>query len=175
MISFVEIALEKPEHGTIVTFLGISIKVSALERDFFRKTLAMCLSLTPNIEIFELSTMPPITIASFADVPLARLEVFKTNTPHRAVRSFVAAHPSLSTIDLGSCGRAIKCSTAPMKLDHVTDIRCPVRCTPGIVHGRIDCLRLDNPHDHVVASTVIRQIPVSLDVLYVLTVEFNLG
>ncbi|KAI0738573.1 hypothetical protein C8Q80DRAFT_1275549 [Daedaleopsis nitida] len=162
LIAFVEMADLMPEYGVVVTHLRITMSVSALERDFFQKILAACLTLTPSLNVLALVTTPSLSIESLDNVALPSVEVLKTNIPHRAICYFVTTHPSLHTLDISSCGRALKCPLGYYNLDHVTDIRAPIKCTRAIVHGCASRLRLDSDCDgsNITVSNVIPQIAV---------------
>ncbi|KAI0742327.1 hypothetical protein C8Q80DRAFT_1273019 [Daedaleopsis nitida] len=173
LISFVEIAQLQPEYGDAVLHLAIVMKVSSLERDIFVKILAACLMLTPSVAILEVVMTPPIPLLSIASISLPTIEVFKTNAPHRSLGLFVKHHPSLRAIELQSCGRTLKCSLASIDFHHITDIRCPVECAPGVVHGGLERLRLTSNRMDVLASDVLVKIQLDFDILNVLTIEFQ--
>lgn len=174
LISFVEIAVLKPEYGVVITHLSVTMSVSALERDILQKVLGACLTLTPNLIILELVTTPSFPIDSLDNIVLPRIEVLKTNIPHRALSHLVTMHPSLRALDILSCGRAVKCPLASFN-DYITEIRAPIKCAPALVHGHTSRLCLDSDGSNITASDVIPKITAPPLALYVLTVDFKIG
>ncbi|KAI0702553.1 hypothetical protein C8Q76DRAFT_789321 [Earliella scabrosa] len=173
LITFVEVARVKPEHGAAVDYLSIILKVPSLERDIVQKYLPVCLALTPNLTILEIFTTPPILLPSLSSVPLPRVDVLKTNLPHRTLYPFLATHPTLRALDISSCGRTRQCPLSPAVVGEITDVRCPLGCAPRLAHERLEHLRVDLPGPTTLASAVLAYFPVPLDALYVLTVEFS--
>ncbi|KAI0746379.1 hypothetical protein C8Q80DRAFT_1271282 [Daedaleopsis nitida] len=171
LILFVEIAHLKPEYGTVLTHLRITMTVSSLERDIFERIFAACLALTPNLVILELNTTPPIPLPSLAGIHLPTIEVLKTNVPHRALGPFLVANPSLRALDISSCGRGA-CSLGSFVFEHITEIRCPVRCASDVVHDAVSRLRLDSCGTGILGSNFITKITDIPETLYTLTVEF---
>ncbi|KAI0682047.1 hypothetical protein C8Q76DRAFT_804428 [Earliella scabrosa] len=173
LITFVEVARLKAGHGAAVDYLSITLKVPSMEQDIVQRYLPVCLALTPNVTILEVFTTPPMSLPSLSSAPLPRIEVLKTNLPHRTLFAFVAKHPSLRALDIEACGRARQCALSPIVTQEITDIRCPAECAPRLVHERLERLRIDLARAVSPASAVITSFPIALDALYVLTVEFT--
>ncbi|RPD78436.1 hypothetical protein L226DRAFT_292460 [Lentinus tigrinus ALCF2SS1-7] len=172
LISFKELAALKPEHGTAVIQLALIVDISALEREVLERLLPALLTLTPNIIILTLWVYPPISTVSFARVPLPSLEVIRTNIPHRALRPFVAFHPTLRALDIDACGRARRCGLSTLNIHQVNDISCLVSCVPKLVHKDVERLRVALDDTDVLMSAAISAFPISLHRLHVLTVDF---
>ena len=173
LVSFVEIALLKPEYGVAVTHLDISLSASALQRELIQHYLPACLALTPNLVVLELTITPPISIMSFGRIPLPSLEVLKTNLAHRSVASLVAIHPRLGALDISQCGRARKCPLSTISVEHVNDLRCPAACAAALVHDGLDRLRLDAAGSATLTSVFISKFPLAMVRPCVLTVDFT--
>ncbi len=173
LISFVEVAVVKPEYGIAVTHLAVELRVSSLQRDAVEAYLPACLALTPNVSILEVCITPPSSSMSFTRVPLPYLEILKSNLPHRVLASFVALKPTLRALDISACGRARTCPLATISINCITDIRCRMACVSGVVHKDVERLRLDLSSSVELASVTISALPVVAGRLYVLTVEFT--
>ncbi|RPD60319.1 hypothetical protein L226DRAFT_577105 [Lentinus tigrinus ALCF2SS1-7] len=175
IISFTEVATVQPEHGAAIHELAFFLNISSLQREILERTLSICLSLTPNVEILTLWIYPPISVATFASIPLPRLEVFRSSLPHRALLPFVATRPALRALDLGSCGRARTCTLSTLSLQHINDLTCRTSCAPRLVHQHLDRLRLvmNDFGGNPLTSAVISSFPVAMHHLQILTVEFT--
>ncbi len=173
LISFVEIAMYKPEYGVAMTHLDVALSVSSAQRDTLQRYLPACLALTPNLAILELTITPPFTSFSFARIPLPYLEVVKSNLTHRSLAPFVSVRPRLQALDIAACGRTRKCPLSTVYVQQVTDIRCPLACVAGVVHDGVERLQLDHSRFATLPSTFLSKLPVVLGTVYVLTVDFT--
>ncbi|KAI0744908.1 hypothetical protein C8Q76DRAFT_789375 [Earliella scabrosa] len=173
LIAFFELAQHEPELGRVVVHLQIAVKVTSADRHILDKLLAACLGLTPNVVILELFMSPPVSIPSLSGATLPRVEVLKTNIPHRSLLAFVVMHRSLQAIDLQGCGRTSRCALSLTDAPHITDIRCPADCASRLVHEAVERLRLDSPASTTLASTALSKIIIDFNMLCVLTVEFD--
>ena len=175
LISFVEVALLSPEHGTAVSCLSIIVAASAMERDALERFLPACLSLVPNVNILQLYITPPVSIAALARVTLPKVEVLKTNLPHRTLSVFVSVHPSLRALELEACGRSRSCAVSSASVQHITEMRCPAECAPRLVHDAVGRLRLDIIRPGLLVSDILKKFPTPLYALDVLTLEFSVS
>lgn len=163
----------RPEHGTTVNILTISLSLSPLEEPLFHKVLRACLNATPNVAILEVFTIPPVAVASLSRVCLPRIEALNTNLPHNVLLSFINKHPSLRALEVNACGRKRRCALSAAAVDHLTEVRCPAECAQVLVHNDLSRLRLDLTRPTTIASAVISRFPIALNALYVLTIEFT--
>ncbi|RDX40600.1 hypothetical protein OH76DRAFT_1490153 [Lentinus brumalis] len=171
LIAFVELATFRLDYGTAVTHLDVELTVAALQRDSVESYLRICFALVPNLEVLELLLFPPPTTTMFNRLTLPYIQIFKANIPHRSLAQFFTNNPSLRAVDIASCGRSSACPLESVDMSHVTDIRCPIECSRGIVHEGTDRLRLDITKPSTLPSNLLANRPV-LDVLHVLTIDF---
>ena len=111
--------------------------------------LRQCLSMVVNVVDLILllpSDMPVHLLHGFF---LPRLQLFKTNLPHRDLLTFVDCMPGLCVLCVGSCGRDARDRICPLTgadLSRVLTLECPAECLSGTVRkGLIRLTAEDRP------------------------------
>ena len=137
------------------------------------RILSTALQLAPNLTDLILILPTPFPNRLLEGLVLVHLQLLKTNLPHRFITTFLSANTSVRFLDLGPCGRSQTCPLKSVNLSRIPDIRCPIECSPTVVHLGAIRVRADLSRPRTVVSTILRSFPISFFAIYILSLQFN--
>jgi hypothetical protein len=151
--NFIELAQTNKDIASAVEDLEICLPTLT---SFPANLVRITLSITTNISdlIIKLPRKTPPTI--FTDVFLPNLVLFVTNLPHATIFAFTLRHRGLRVLHLGICNRSIHCPLGSLDLNHIEDLRCPLRCARNLIGSNLRQLHVENTQISTVASSLLR-------------------
>ena len=108
-----------------------------LREGFPAALLRECLCACSNIKTLSLVAPSSTPGTIFTGVSFPRLERFRTDLPHGVLRSFLTAHPTISSLILGRCGQRTGCPLSGIPCQDIVDVRCPSSCLAGLSAGQV--------------------------------------
>ncbi|KAI0708442.1 hypothetical protein C8Q76DRAFT_799707 [Earliella scabrosa] len=110
-----------------------------------------------------------------ANVHFGRLELFKTNLPHRFLAPFLVSHDTITDLCLDGCGRAPneQCPLRHLDLGHVTTVECGNECVIATSHSALLRLTAEHMgHASPSPSTFLRTLNAPLVALFEMKLDF---
>ncbi|KAI1782176.1 hypothetical protein LXA43DRAFT_906548 [Ganoderma leucocontextum] len=142
LYQFIDDAEVETRVATAVTDLTVKLgepaPIAAL-----RQCLSLVINVTDVVLLLPLHTPPHL----LAGLHLPKLELFKTNLPHRDLLPFLGLLPNLSVLCLDSCHRHADervCPLSGVNLSSVLTMECPAGCASGATRGELVRLTLDD-------------------------------
>ncbi|KAI0686205.1 hypothetical protein C8Q76DRAFT_699033 [Earliella scabrosa] len=139
--------------------------------------VALRACLLSSINVVDLVLFLPYDM--FADIlpgiHFPRLQLFKTNLPHRLLKTFLTSHNTITDLCLQGCGRAPgeSCPLRLIDLSHVTAVECALECVSATTHPALMRLTAERMRDaSPCPALVLRTLHAPLVALFALTLDF---
>lgn len=131
----------RPDIALIVEDFRVSIDRGM---GFAAKSLRQSLSAMTFVTSLTLLLPPSTPPTIFTAVRLPELLAFSTNLPHKVLTEFLRAHvASLAFLDIGRCGRSVKCGLATVDLGGLLEMDCPLECVPTLAVAQLETARFE--------------------------------
>ena len=169
LITFDNAAYDDPDVALAVQVLTVRLH-NPFPLDVLRRSLAAPIFITDLIIFLPLNTTPVI----LNNLLFPRLELFKTNLPHRFLVHFLSLHPSLTNLCLDACGRVADeaCPLDCLDLQHISTVECPIGCVHGVAHPDVFRLTAQMQHPGEAESpAILTSIPAPFKSLFTLTLD----
>ncbi|KAI0735940.1 hypothetical protein C8Q76DRAFT_792425 [Earliella scabrosa] len=158
-------------------------QVASLARDL---TIVLCtpfpidalrFCLLSSINVVDLILiLPPFAFDEvLTNVHFSRLELLKTNLPHRFLAPFLVSHNTITDLCLDGCGRAPneQCPLRHLDLGHVTTVECGNECVVAASHSALLRLTAEHMGDASPSpTTFLRTVNPPLAALFELKLDF---
>ncbi|KAI0716869.1 hypothetical protein C8Q76DRAFT_795109 [Earliella scabrosa] len=138
-------------------------------------TLRLCLLSSINVVDLVLFLPHDAFDDILTGIHFRRLQLLKTNLPHRFLKTFLTSHTTLTDICLGGCGRAPNesCPLNLIDLRHVTAVECALECVSATAHSALMRLTAEHMGDTSPSpAIVLRTLRAPLLTLFELILDF---
>ncbi|KAI0688943.1 hypothetical protein C8Q76DRAFT_635134, partial [Earliella scabrosa] len=161
-----------PEVATFARDLTIRLH-SPFPPEALRFCMLSCMNVVDLILILPRNAFGDVLV----DLQFHRLQLFKTNLPHRFLPEFLASHPTVTNLCLGSCNPAPvpdePCPLRLVDLRHVETVECALECALATAHPALLRLTVEHLGDPCPRPpTVLRLLQSPLVTLFALTLDF---
>ncbi|KAI0648767.1 hypothetical protein C8Q79DRAFT_1007359 [Trametes meyenii] len=157
-----------PAHGAFVDSFDVRISTS-----LYPPTLRMSLALMPNITDLILIAPRLRNRTALRGVHLAQLQYFRTDLPHASLVDFLAAHQTITELDLldTSHGADVACPLGTVNLNGLKCLSGPGACVPPLAPANLVQFLVELKSTAVSASLSLQKLTTPLHHLCTLVID----
>ncbi|KAI1789834.1 hypothetical protein LXA43DRAFT_1095917 [Ganoderma leucocontextum] len=170
LYQFLDTVAAKAAVATAVTDLTVEL-MEPVPVAPLRQCLSVVINVVDLVLLLPLDPFPYLLVG----LPFPKLELLKTNLPHRDLLPFIGLAPHLSVLCLGSCTRDAHervCPLSDANLSNILTMECPAGCASGAARGQLVRLTVDDRSSIAGIPQALRSFPAPL--LSYLSLDFFL-